>query len=152
MQKLIFIPVIEAVKHHVSVRSEQLDHNSFKILDDSKFELEDETILYKFLPGDIVEVSLQELKNVNETSEILSIANKLIGNSSTDRKLKHLQYLIADQEGILTEQQSRDYTPEINELKISLNEVSIKVAFHPAILLWYNMLQNKTQRAYKIVK
>lgn len=135
METLIYIPVIEAISYHIPVQCKPIG-DAFKILNDSRFEMDDKTILYKFLPGDIVEVSSQDLKNQIGDTKTFPVAVKLIGEQSRERKLKNLQYLIAEQEGLLSEQQHHDYASEINDLKeqVALNEIDI----HPAVIRWYN--------------
>jgi len=135
METLIYIPVIEGINYYIPVQGKPIG-DAFKILDDPKFELEDGTILYKFLPGDIVEVSSQHLKNQIGDTKIFPVAVKLIGEQSSERRLKNLQYLIAEQEGLLSEQQHHDYAREINDLKeqVALSEIDI----HPAVIRWYN--------------
>lgn len=145
METLISIPVIEAVKTYISVWCENLDQDTFKVLNDHQFDIDDNTILYKYFPGDIVKTSNEELRDLSGSAKMVLVATRLIGEYSLQRRVKTFQYLIADQQGIFTEKQIKDYSHEIDYLKkeIYLKEINSNLDFHPAVLRWYSAQQNK---------
>ena len=136
----VYVELIEAVRVYVLAEVEKKGENLFLIVKNDQFDPEDNSSLFKFLPGDTVFCKLQIRENVSGKMQEILVADSLVSSIHPDRNLFALKFLIVDKEGDLTDEQIIYFQDDINRLKkeIAIHRNSGEKSFHPAILRWFD--------------
>jgi len=124
--KTIYVRLIDGTLAFVPVEARQLDEQKFEITANQFLDLEDDnTSLWEFFPGDIVESKLQSN---------LIIAERLLESSFPNRDFHALLFRLVDSKGELNEVETATFQEQIKVLLERKSPVS--QSEHPLIEKW----------------
>ncbi|HMI68098.1 MAG TPA: hypothetical protein VK517_18775 [Cyclobacteriaceae bacterium] len=136
----VYVPFIEGTKSYVPAMVKELGNNEFLIISCSYFDPEDLTSLFQFIPGDKVSSGFESRTDFQGKEEVILVANNLIDSSVPDRINYMLKYIIADQNGVLTDIQQSTYKSQLDQLATELRE-NMAGSYHPSLLRWHKQFK-----------
>ena len=124
--KTIYVRLIDGTSALVPVEAKQLDEQIFQITHNESLDLEnDDTSLWEFFPGDVVECKLKDN---------LIVAEQLLESGFPNRDFHALLFRLVDSDGKLSEAEVAAFQEQI---KILLERKSpISQSEHPLIKKW----------------
>lgn len=124
--KTIYVRLIDGSSALVPIEAEQFDEMTFQITTNESLDLEnDDTSLWEFFPGDIVECKVQNN---------LIVAEKLLESSFPNRDFHALLFRVVDSGGELSESEAALFREQIKMLQEGKSPVS--QSQHPFVRKW----------------
>jgi len=125
LSKTIYIRLIDGTSCLVPVEATQLDDQIFQITGNDYLDLDDDTSLWEFFPGDVVKCKFQD---------DLIVAEQLLESSFPHRNFHAVLFRILDSNGKLNEAETAKFQQEIKDLLERKSPVSQSA--HPLIKKW----------------
>lgn len=136
--KKIYVALIEGIKSFVPVEAKEISNDEYLIVRSQLFDLEDNTSLFQFLPGDKVLCKIELKKDYKNNDEQVLVADSLIASTVPDRNLYMLKFIIVDQGGLLRPDQINFYAKELTRLReeILFYGENKDNPYHPGLQTW----------------